>query len=125
MSNTISLTGKEIFGLRRLGEFKYSEESELKGQTYYRYSAKGTVFTVNTKEDFNNDFDAKNIAEVHFLTREEETEDGKKIYWSLDYHVTQDQLINFATFDAKIKQIEAGQIVATEKLSAKELNELA
>lgn len=49
----IELKGREIFKIKTIAsDMPYDKSSKLAGQTYNRYSHNGTVFTVNSTDEF-------------------------------------------------------------------------
>ncbi len=106
MKNLV-ITGTGVFGVKRLTKHAYTSETEgFKDKSYYRYRANNRVFVVHEDDDFNQAFDAKVLAEVHLI---ETPKDGEPdvMQLTLDYFVTQAQLINHTSFEAKIDAIKA------------------
>ena len=106
MKNLV-ITGTGVFGVKRLTKHEYTSETEgYKGKSYYRYRANNRVFVVHEDDDFNQAFDDKVLAEVHLIETPKEGEPDV-MQLTLDYFVTQAQLINHTSFEAKIDAIKA------------------
>jgi hypothetical protein len=108
MENLV-IKGTAVFGIKKLaGKFAYDTETEgFKDKFYYRYRANGRVFVVHEHDDFNEAYDNKVIAELHLIETPSKTDDSI-MQLSLDYFVTQAQLINHTSFEAKIDAIKTG-----------------
>ena len=115
----LSITGTGVFGIKKLaGKFAYDTETEgYKDRYYYRYRANGRVFVVHEDDDFNQAYDDKVIAELHLIETPSK-DDASIMQLSLDYFVTQAQLLNHTSFEAKIEAIKATAIsVKVENLN--------
>ena len=103
----LAIKGTGVFGVKRLTKHTYTSETEgFKGKSYYRYRANNRVFVVHEDDDFNQAFDDKVLAEVHLIETPKEGEPDV-MQLTLDYFVTQSQLINHTSFEAKIEAIRA------------------
>ena len=53
MKQPINLKGRDVLKIKRqAGIFNYSDDSKMKGKTYYRYTFNGAVFIANTEDNF-------------------------------------------------------------------------
>lgn len=77
---TVKLNIEDCEKIRRIGgELPYKntkENSRYEGKNYFTYVCDGKVFTVETEEKFNKDFEADNLFEVSLEKRE--MEDGRE-----------------------------------------------
>ena len=119
--NTVEIKGTAVFGVSRLTKHEYNSENDgFKGKSYFRYRANNRVFVVHEDHDFNDAFNKKIIAEIYLL---ETPKDGdlSVMQLTLDYFVTQDQLLNHTSFEAKLDAIKAGRtVVAIQDLATAE-----
>jgi hypothetical protein len=107
MENLV-IKGTAVFGVKRLTKHEYTSDNEgFKGKSYFRYRANNRVFVVHEDDDFNAMYDNKVIAELHLIETPSK-EDASIMQLTLDYAVTQDQLVNHTTFEAKIDAIKTG-----------------
>ena len=106
---TLPIKGTAVFGISRLTKHEYNSENEgFKGKSYFRYRVNNRVFVVHEDDTFNQAFDDKVLAEVHLI---ETPKDGdlSVMQLTLDYFVTQAQLLNYDSFEAKRDAIKAGR----------------
>lgn len=119
MKNLV-ITGTGVFGVKKLTKHAYTSETEgFKDKSYYRYRANNRVFVVHEDDDFNQAFDDKVLAEVHLIETAKEGEPDV-MQLTLDYFVTQAQLINHTSFEAKIDAIKA----SATNIKVENLNEV-
>lgn len=112
---TLEIKGTAVFGVSRLTKHEYNSENDgFKGKSYFRYRANNRVFVVHEDNDFNTAFNDGVIAEIHLL---EVPKDGDPsvMQLTLDYFVTQAQLLNYDSFEAKREAIKAGRTAVAIK----------
>jgi hypothetical protein len=109
----LQILGTAVFGIKKLaGKFAYDSETDgFKGKNYFRYRAQGRVFIVHEDDEFNQQYDNKVLAEVHLIETPSE-KDPSVMQLTFDYAVTQDQIVNHTSFEAKIEAIKAGPVTA-------------
>jgi hypothetical protein len=122
MANLL-IEGTAVFGVKKLTKHEYTSENDgYKGKSYFRYRANNRVFVVHEDDDFNAAFDAKDLAEVHLIETPSK-EDASIMQLTLDYCVTQEQMIKHASFEAKLEAIKSGAM--SVKLDLNEVEDLS
>lgn len=130
MSNTIEVTGTQIFRLRVLESARpYSKDSLLAGQTYSRVTYNGTVLTINDKDPFLADLRAGKVHTAFLLESEDtiENADGSTTVITrlqFDGYASNSQMIGMTNTDAVLQSIMKGSFKAEAELSEADLQAL-
>ena len=106
----IKLIGAEINRVTLVGaNLPYREDSQMKGKFYNRYRAKGKVFTIETKDQFCEDFKEGRVQELYLIE-----EEG---YLRFDGYVTDSQILRQAKFEKAIDFIERTEMSLEDVLA--------
>jgi hypothetical protein len=131
MSNTIEITGKQLFRISPIGtNLKYDKDTKLAGQTYTRFRYNGVVFIVNDNLPFAKDFHAGNVDTVFLNESVEKGTDAEGNETTtrrleFDGYVNNNQLINLIKKEAIVASILKGNFKAEAEVSQEELEALA
>jgi hypothetical protein len=102
---TKKITGEDVLDIQQLpGVREYSEDTQMKGQKYRRFSYNGVVFIVNTEDAFCQDFDNGQVYAVTFGINAE----GQ---FSKLAHNNYTQVENLKKFEAKIKSFDRVEVI--------------
>lgn len=76
----IELKGREILKIKTISsDMPYDKDSKLAGQTYNRYSQNGTVFTVNSADEFVSWKNSGKLYSVDLLPGTRTNDDGETV----------------------------------------------
>lgn len=130
MSNTIEITGPQIFRLRVLESNRpYSNDSLLSGQTYSRVTYNGTVLAINDKDPFLTDLKNGKVHTAFLLESEDKIENADGSTTAItrlqfDGYASNSQMIGMTNTDAILQSIMKGSFKAEAELSEADLQAL-
>jgi len=130
MSNTIEITGPQIFRLRVLESNRpYSKDSALAGQTYSRVTYNGTVLTINDKDPFLADLKNGKVHTAFLLETQATIEDAEGnsstvTRLQFDGYASNAQMVGMTKTDAVLQSIMKGSFEPEVELTEEELEAL-
>jgi len=131
MSNTIEITGKQLFRISPIGtNLQYGKDTKRAGQTYSTFSFERTGFVVNDNLPFAKDLHAGNVDTLFLIESFEKGTDAEGNETTtrrleFDGYVNNNQLINLIKKEAIVASILKGNFKAEAEVSQEELEALA